>query len=140
AVAVAMIAPGPVVITVGFAGYIVAGPAGGVAAALAVFLPCYLLVILLAPYYRYFAKNERIKAFVKGITATVIGAIAGAAIILARRTLITSAFAVDLPAVLIALSVLTILLWAKRVPEPALILASGALGLMFKHYGGAWFI
>jgi chromate transporter len=59
AVAVAMITPGPVVITVGFVGYLVAGPAGGVIAALAVFLPCYVLVILLAPYYRLFAFARR---------------------------------------------------------------------------------
>jgi chromate transporter len=41
AVAVAMITPGPVVITVGFIGYLVAGLPGAVAAAVATFLPCY---------------------------------------------------------------------------------------------------
>jgi chromate transporter len=137
AVAVAMITPGPVVITVGFVGYIVGGPVGAAIAALAVFLPCYLLVILLAPYYRYFAKNERIKAFVKGITATVIGAIAGAAVILARRTLIRDPFTIDLPAALIAVSVLAVLLWAKRIPEPLLILAAGTVGLLLKGFAGA---
>jgi chromate transporter len=135
AVAVAMITPGPVVITVGFVGYLVAGPAGGVVAAAAVFLPCYLLVILLAPYYRYFAKNERIRAFVKGITATVIGAIAGAAIILARRAIMPSPPQVDVPAALIASSALAILLWGKKVPEPLVILAAGAVGIILKHSG-----
>ena len=127
-----MITPGPVVITVGFVGYLVAGPAGGMMAALAVFLPCYLLVIVLAPYYRRFAKNEQIKAFVKGITAMVIGAIAGAAIILGRRALLPHPPRLDLPATLIALAVLGLLLWGRKVPEPLVILAAGAVGLIAK--------
>ena len=134
AVAVAMITPGPVVITVGFVGYLVAGPAGGVVAAMGVFLPCYLLVILLAPYYRHFSKNQQIKAFVKGITATVVGAIAGAAVILGRRAIFPHLPQVDVPAALIALAALVVLLWGKRVPEPLVILAAGAVGLVLKHY------
>jgi chromate transporter len=46
AVAVAMITPGPVVITVGFIGYLVAGFAGACMAALGTFLPCYLFTVL----------------------------------------------------------------------------------------------
>src|SRR5204863_9662407 len=56
AVAVAMITPGPVVITVGFIGYLVAGFAGAVVAALATFLPCYLFTIIPAPYFRKHGK------------------------------------------------------------------------------------
>src|SRR2546422_9755313 len=52
AVAVAMITPGPVVITVGFIGYLVAGPVGGALAPLGVFLPCYLFVVIPAAYFR----------------------------------------------------------------------------------------
>ena len=56
AVAVAMITPGPVVITVAFIGYLVAGPRWApCAAALGVFLPCYLFVVIPAPYFRRFA-------------------------------------------------------------------------------------
>lgn len=40
AVAVAMITPGPVVITVAFIGYLVAGVLGAVMAAIWVFVPC----------------------------------------------------------------------------------------------------
>jgi chromate transporter len=61
AVAVAMITPGPIVITSGFIGFLVAGPLGACAAALAVFLPPYLLVIFGAPHYRRFAKNRQVK-------------------------------------------------------------------------------
>ena len=41
-----MITPGPVVITVAFIGYLVAGPPGAVVAALAIFLPCYLFTVI----------------------------------------------------------------------------------------------
>src|SRR5438876_708642 len=87
AVAVAMITPGPVVITVSFIGYLVGGFAGAALAALGVFLPCYVFVILPAPHFKRFAQNTRIKAFVDGVTAAAVGAIAGAAFVLGRRAI-----------------------------------------------------
>jgi chromate transporter len=126
AVAVAMITPGPVVITAGFIGYLVAGVIGGLLAALAVFVPPYLIVIAGAPYYRRFAKNPQVKAFVRGVTAAAVGAIAGAAIILGRRSLI------DLPTVSIAVATIGLLCF-KKIPEPVLILAAGIAGrLLYK--------
>src|SRR5437667_1434641 len=80
AVAVAMITPGPVVITVGFIGYLIAGFPGASVAALATFLPCYLFTVIPAPYFKKIAKNTSIKAFVDGITAAVVGALVGAVI------------------------------------------------------------
>jgi chromate transporter len=127
AVAVAMITPGPIVITSGFIGYLVAGPLGCCAAALAVFLPPYLLVIFAAPYYRRFAQNRQVKAFVQGVTAAAVGAIAGAAVIVSRRALI------DLPTVLIALTAFAALVFLKKVPEPVLILMAGAVGVVLRH-------
>src|SRR5205085_12101321 len=124
AVAVAMITPGPIVITSGFIGYLVAGPLGACAAALAVFLPPYLLVIFAAPYYRRFAQNRQVKAFVQGVTAAAVGAIAGAAYILARRSL------VDVSTLLIGLVTLALLMFTKKIPEPIVILAAGAVGVL----------
>jgi len=123
AVAVAMITPGPVVITAGFIGYLVAGLIGALLAGLAVFVPPYLIVIVGAPYYRRFAKNLQVKAFVQGVTAAAVGAIAGAAFILGRRSLI------DLPTVSIAVATFGLLSF-KKIPEPLLILAAGAAGLL----------
>jgi chromate transporter len=124
AVAVAMITPGPVVITAGFIGYLVAGPLGALAAAWAVFAPPYFIVLFGAPYYRRFAQNRQVKAFVQGVTAAAVGAIAGAAYILARRSLI------DVPTVTIGLVTLGILMLNKKVPEPVVILAAGAVGVL----------
>src|SRR5881296_971854 len=127
AVAVAMITPGPVVITVAFIGYLVAGPVGGALAALGVFLPCYLFVVIPAAYFRRAVNDPRVKAFVDGVTAAATGAIAGAVIVLGRRAL------VDVPTVLIGAVTLVVIVTMKRVPEPALIAASGVVGLLLKH-------
>jgi len=131
AVAVSMITPGPVVITVAFIGYLVAGLAGATLAAIGVFLPVYLVVILVAPHFHRVAKNRRVKAFVDGVTAAATGAIAGAAVILGRRSLL------DLPTILIALATLALLLAPRKIPEPVLILAAGLVGLVLKGAGPA---
>ncbi len=125
AVAVAMVTPGPVVITVAFIGYLVAGLAGAVVAAIATFLPCYLFTIIPAPYFRSYAKNPQINAFVKGVTAAATGAIAGAVFVLGKRAIF------DVPTVLIALITLGILMKFK-LPEPLVIIGAGVIGLILK--------
>jgi len=126
AVAVAMITPGPVVITVAFIGYLVAGVAGATSAALGIFLPVYLVVVLLAPSYKRWAGNPQLKAFVRGVTAAATGAIAGAVIVLARRSVY------DVPTVLIcALSLGVLFRW--KIPEPLLIACAAAAGLVLRH-------
>src|SRR5438552_18361153 len=100
-----MLTPGRVVITAAFIGYVVAGVVGAIVAAGAVFAPPYLIVLFGAPYYRRFAQNRQVKAFVQGVTAAAVGAIAGAAFILARRSLVDTATAVI---TLVTLDVLTL--------------------------------
>jgi len=126
AVAVAMITPGPVVITVGFIGYLVAGVWGAVVAALATFLPCYLFTVIPAPYFKKYGKHPGIKAFVDGVTAAAIGAIAGAVLVLGRRTL------TDIPTLLMAITTAAILFKFKKLQEPFIILAAALLGISIK--------
>src|SRR4051812_22279718 len=111
-VAVAMITPGPVVITVAFIGYLVAGPLGGVVASIGVFFPSWITVVIPAPYYKKVADNASVKAFVDGVSAAATGAIAGAAFVLGRRAI------VDLPTLIILGATLAVLTWVKKVPEP----------------------
>ena len=126
AVAVAMITPGPVVITVAFIGFLVAGVAGATAAALGVFLPVYVVVVALAPSYKKWAKNPQLNAFVRGVTAAATGAIAGAVIVLARRSIY------DVPTALIGMVSLAVL-FRWKIPEPALIAVAAAVGLVLHH-------
>jgi chromate transporter len=130
AVAIALITPGPVVITVAFIGYLVAGVLGATVAAAAVFAPVYVLTLLLAPHFERYKTNRRARAFVDGVTAAAIGAIAGAAFVLGRRAVI------DVPTALIAVSTLGLLLRARTIPDPLIILAAGVVGVVVKSATG----
>lgn len=126
AVAVAMITPGPVVITVGFIGYLIAGFTGASIAALGVFIPCYLFTVIPAPYFKKISQNKSIKSFVDGITAGVIGALVGAVIVIAVRTII------DIPTALIAISTTLALIYSKKIQEPHIIIIAAVLGILIK--------
>jgi chromate transporter len=122
AVAVAMITPGPVVITVVFIGFLAARLPGAVVSAIGIFLPVYLFAIVPAAWFKRHRDNPQLKAFVQGATAAATGAIAGAVVILAQRAI------VDIPTIAIAVVSLGVLLLAK-MPEPILVAAAGAAGL-----------
>jgi chromate transporter len=124
AVAVAMITPGPVVITTGFIGYLVSGFWGAVVAAAGTFVPCYIFTILPAPYFKKHGKRPGIVAFVDGVTAAAIGAITGAVIVIGLRSITDVATA--------ALALITVgVLWRfKKLPEPLIVLAAALAGLL----------
>ena len=124
AVAVALITPGPVVITVAFIGYLIGGLTGATAAAAGVFAPVYVITLLLAPHYQRLKSNANVGAFVEGVTAAATGAIAGAAVVLGRRAI------VDGTSVAIAVTALILLMLPRRIPEPVLILAAGVAGVL----------
>jgi chromate transporter len=123
AVAVALITPGPVVITTGFIGYLVAGLAGAGVAAFATFFPCYLFTVIPAPLMRRYGTHPAIIAAVDGVTAATAGAIAGSVIVLGKRSI------VDLPTAGIALATYLVLAKTSRIPEPVLVILSAAVGL-----------
>lgn len=126
AVAVAMITPGPVVITVGFIGYLMAGFPGACVASLATFLPCYLFTVIPAPYFKKIAKNSSIKAFVDGISAAVVGALMGSVFVIASRSI------KDIPTLLIAMASILVLIYIKKIKEPVIILSAALIGIILK--------
>ena len=128
AVAVALITPGPVVITVGFIGYLVAGVQGACVAALATFLPCYLFTILPAPYFKKYGRLPAIKAFVDGVTAAAIGAIAGAVLVLGKRQI------TDITSAIIAMLTIALLLRFKKIQEPVIIIGAAIVGLIIRYF------
>ncbi len=124
AVAVAMITPGPVVIMTGFIGYIVAGVHGAVLASLATFVPCYLITVISAPYFKKHSKRPGLMAFVDGITAAAVGAIAGSVVVLGMRSI------TDIPTGILAVGTTALLLKYKKLPEPLIVLISAGIGLV----------
>jgi len=124
AVAVAMITPGPVVITTGFIGYLVSGFWGAVVAAAGTFIPCYLFTILPAPYFKKHGKRPGIVAFVDGVTAAAIGAITGAVIVIGQRSI------TDLATAALALITVGVLWRFRKVPEPVVVAIAAIAGLV----------
>jgi chromate transporter len=131
AVSVAMITPGPVVITVGFIGYLVAGFHGACVAALATFLPCYLFTVIPAPYFKKIAADKSVKSFVDGITAAVVGALAGAVIIIAQNTIVHNN-KLDFVATAIAACTIFTLIYVKKIQEPYIIAVAAIAGIVLK--------
>lgn len=123
AVAVAMITPGPVVITTGFIGFLTGGFWGAVVAAAATFLPCYLLTVIPAPYFKKHGKHPGVIAFVDGVTAAAVGAIVGAVVVLGQRSI------VDLPTAALFFATTAVLWRFKKLPEPIVVLAAALIGL-----------
>jgi chromate transporter len=118
AVAVAMITPGPVVITAGF----IAG--------VATFVPCYFFTIIPAPYFRKHGKRPGIAAFINGVTAAVVGAISGAVLVLGRKTLLTENGLPDFFKLAVFAATLFALWRFKKLPEPLIVLAAAGLGMI----------
>jgi chromate transporter len=126
AVAVAMITPGPVVIATAFIGYLVAGPAGALVAAIGTFVPCYLLTVVPAPYFRRYGRRPAVAAVVDGVTAAATGAITGAVVVLARGAITDAATSA------IAVAALGVAVWKPRVPEVAIAAAAAGAGLVLR--------
>lgn len=125
AVAMGLITPGPVVIMATFAGYLVHGVVGAVVATAAVFIPVYLFVVVPGKWFRRHERHPRLQGFVKGATAAAAGAIAGAAIVIARQTL------GGWLSIAIGLAALALLIQKRvRAPEPALVALAALAGIL----------
>src|SRR5207249_2880410 len=110
-------------ITVAFIGFLVAGFAGATLAALGIFLPVYVPVLVFSPWFKRHRDNPQLKAFVQGATAAATGAITGSVVILGQRAI------VDVPTAAIGLLSLGVL-WRFKVQEPVLVTVAGLAGLV----------
>jgi chromate transporter len=132
AVAIGMISPGPVVITATFVGYLVAGFWGAVVSTIGIFLPSFLLVLIVAPILARHRGNPNVQGFVKGAYAAAIGTILGACVLLGRVAI------GDWLTVLIGV-VSLVILFRWKVSNPLLIAATAAVGLIaFPLLQPAW--
>jgi len=123
AVAVGMISPGPVVIAATFVGYLVAGFMGSLVATISIFLPSFVLVLVVAPILARHRGNPDVQGFVKGAYGAAIGTILGACVLLGRIAI------GDWLTALIGLGALAAL-FRWKVSNPVLIAVTAALGLV----------
>ena len=126
AVAVGMVSPGPVVITATFVGFVVGGLAGAVAATAGIFSPAVLFTVAAAPLLRRHWRRPRLRGFVRGVTVAVVGVLAGTTPMVARTVV------VDATTLVLAAAALAALLFARRVPEPVLVLAGALCGWLLR--------
>ena len=132
AVAMGMISPGPVVITATFVGYLVAarftgslldGLWGSVTATIGIFLPSFLLILIVAPILVRYRTNANVQGFIKGAYAAAIGTILGACVLLGKIAI------GDWLTALVALgSLLVLFRW--KVSNPLLVAATAIIGLI----------
>src|SRR6266498_994761 len=123
AVAMGMISPGPVVITATFVGYLVAGFWGSVVSTIGIFLPSFLLILIVAPILMRYRTNPNVQGFIKGAYAAAIGTILGASVLLGRIAI------GDWLTALVAL-VSLVVLFRWKVSNPLLVAAAAVIGLV----------
>jgi len=123
AVAMGMLSPGPVVITATFVGYLVAGFWGSAVATVGIFLPSFLLVLIVAPILTRHRANPNVKGFVKGAYAAAIGTILGACVLLGKI-----AVGDWLTALIALLSLVVLVRW--KVSNPVLVAVTAVIGLI----------
>jgi chromate transporter len=124
AVAIGMLSPGPVVITATFVGYLIAGFWGSLVSTVGIFLPSFLLVLIVAPILIRHRANPNVQGFVKGAYAAAIGTILGASILLGKIAI------GDWLTALIGLASLGALFATKKLSTPMLVAATAAIGLI----------
>src|SRR4029453_2418593 len=123
AVAMGMVSPAPVVITATVVGYLVAGFWGAVVATIGIFLPSFLLILIVAPILLRYRTNPNVQGFIKGAYAAAIGTILGACVLLGRIAI------GDWLTALVAL-VSLIVLFRWKVSNPLLVAAAAVVGLI----------
>jgi chromate transporter len=124
AVAIGMLSPGPVVITATFVGYLIAGFWGSLVCTVGIFLPSFLLVLIVAPILVRHRANANVQGFVKGAYAAAIGTILGASILLGKIAI------GDWLTALIGLASLAGLFATKKLSTPVLVAATAVIGLI----------
>ena len=128
AVALGQITPGPVVQTVSAVGYAAAGVGGGLLAALVAFSPSFAFVLGGARYFSALRTSGRAQAFLDGAGPAAIGAILGAAVLLAGALRQPWQFAV--------LGGAAVLLLGLRRGVVLTLLAAAVTGLLVALAGG----
>jgi chromate transporter len=72
-IALGQVTPGPIVITATFVGYLFAGFGGAVVATVAIFLPSFVILMLVEPYFDRFKRNRHFRRAIAGVLLSFVG-------------------------------------------------------------------
>jgi chromate transporter len=67
------VTPGPIVITATFVGYLVSGPLGGVLATLSIFLPSFVVLVGVSPYFDRLRMSLSFNKVIGGVLSSFVG-------------------------------------------------------------------
>ncbi len=67
------VTPGPIVITATFIGYLLAGPLGGVVATVSIFLPSFMVVVGVSPYFDRLRASPAFNKIIGGVLCSFVG-------------------------------------------------------------------
>jgi chromate transporter len=81
------VTPGPIVITATFVGYLLKGPLGGLLGTVCVFLPSFMIVVGVVPYFDHLRSSPYFKKVITGILCSFVGLL----------LTVTIRFALDIP-------------------------------------------
>jgi chromate transporter len=122
--------PAPLIIFSTFVGYIAGGLVGALAMTVGIFLPAFVLPIFFHRWLVAVAESSRIRPFLLGVAAAVIGLIAAVTID------ILDASVVDVPtAILAAAAFLALNRWHGKLVVVAVVLGCGAIGALLQVTG-----
>ena len=139
-IAVAESTPGPIAVNMAtFVGSEQGGILGSLVATLGVVLPSFFIILLIATLMHSLMKYEGVKAFLGGVRPCVVGLILATAITMFMSTAIgfknlETVFAVDIKgliifAILVAIAIVSKLVFKKKVSPILMILISAGLGI-----------
>lgn len=72
-IALGQVTPGPIVITATFIGYLLYGPLGGLIATVSVFLPSFLMLVGIVPYFDRFCGSPYFNKAIAGVLSSFVG-------------------------------------------------------------------
>jgi chromate transporter len=124
AIAMGQITPGPLTVMNAFIGYKIYGLTGAIMAMISTYLPCIIIVTIVAKYYYDYKESVIVNSSFKGIKPAVIGLLAAVAISLGKTSL------VDPKTFGIAIISFSVIAFTKIDPT-FVIIGAGVIGALF---------
>lgn len=124
AIAIGQLTPGPLTVMNAFMGYKIYGLLGAVMAMISSYLPCIIIVTLVAKYYYDYKESVIVNSSFKGIKPAVIGLLAAVAISLGNTSLVNP---VTFGIAIISFAVIAF----TKVDPTFVIIGAGVLGALF---------
>jgi len=124
AIAIGQVTPGPLTVMNAFMGYKIYGLLGAVMAMISSYLPCIIIVTLVAKYYYTYRESVIVNSSFKGIRPAVIGLLAAVAISLGNASLVdTITFGIA--------TISFIVIAFTKIDPTFVIIGSGIIGALF---------